>query len=350
MYKFITFLLFLVFSVSAFAEDTISADFKKLTAEEISKKQSDIQSIDTELAKLDSELSKAKTDADRQALERKKTQLGIEAMENKIALKQDEIYAARKRGAEKNLTTLQAELQTLRQQYQHLGNQELRYVKAEYGEHILKGQADPYNNLMTNKSINAIAGPKGSNLYALVKIPTIDNAEHSQSRYRSIGQKTINAAPVLQEQIRQVAESQGNKIVFAKNKNPVLIQSDGTQVRLIWHHSPNHVGTVSLIPDDVHRQMKARLHYGKHGKGGADMFSTIDPETKASIEAAKAIIAKKKALLVSLDADITRLQTELETARKKTNNAEEARRIESRLQELRAKSARLKAATRVKVH
>jgi hypothetical protein len=337
---------------SVFAENIISAEFTKLTTDEISKKQSDIQSIDSKLAKLDAKINKL-TKADpqkREILERKKTQLGIEAVENRIALKQDEIYAARKRGAKKNLSILQSELQALRRQHQKLNNKELRYVRAEYNEHILKGKPDPYKHLMKIKLLNAVSGPKGSNLYALVKIPTVDNKQHEKSRYRSFAQGTLNANETLKQQVRQVAKSQGHDIIFAKNRNPVLVKSDGSQVRLIWHHSPNHIGTVSLIPDDTHRQIKARLHYGKYGKGGADMFSTIDPETKTAMEAAKVIIAKKKALKASVDAEIKKLQAELKIVKKKANNAQEARRIERKLQELRAKSMRLKAATRVKVH
>ena len=52
---------------------------------------------------------------------------------------------------------------------------------------------------------------------------------------------------------------------------PVLIDKNGYSHKTAWHHSPNHILSISLILDSVHRDLKKALHY-KGNKGGNSMY------------------------------------------------------------------------------
>jgi hypothetical protein len=151
--------------------------------------------------------------------------------------------------------------------------EELRKTKENWQKNILKGHEDPFRALMANPSSKSIDGPKGSNLVAMVKI-----RPSAGKRYNQQANQALFEDPALQARLRarfasEQGELQGEFVPPRKEgkniKNPYIIRPDGTRVPLEWHHSVNHVGSVSLIPKEDHRL----------GKGGMDRLHYIDPET-----------------------------------------------------------------------
>ena len=145
----------------------------------------------------------------------------------------------------------------------------LRKTKTGYEKYVLCGQLDPYRQLMRNKSAKAVAGPVGSNLIAQVKI---SNSGKKALRYRRISNLILFNDSILQENICIAFSEIYNTIVFYKHKNPRLIRHDGVIEKTVWHHSPNHILTVSLIPENIHLQHKRDLHI-KGKRGGNAMYS-----------------------------------------------------------------------------
>lgn len=122
---------------------------------------------------------------------------------------------------------------------------------------------------MQNKIIKAIPGVVGSNLIAQVKIK---NSGKKAIRYRQIANRILFDDIDLQTRICQIFSQKYATIIFYKEKNPTLVLHDGTKDKAVWHHSPNHILTVSLIPEDIHLKYKKFLHIeGK--KGGNAMYS-----------------------------------------------------------------------------
>lgn len=145
---------------------------------------------------------------------------------------------------------------------------ELKRTKEAYRQIVLCGQDDPFKALIDSKR-KAISGVSESNLIALVRIK---NSGKEALRYRQIANAILFHDEELQNQIREAFAVRYKNIEFFKIKNPLLITSDGTGVKTVWHHSPNHILTVSLIPEKIHRENKKVLHmFGS--KGGNKMFS-----------------------------------------------------------------------------
>ena len=147
----------------------------------------------------------------------------------------------------------------------------LTLTKKAYNELILCGNTDPYKAFMQqkDKSIKACAGVANSNLLAIAKIK---NSGNEAKRYRQIANQALFANKALQEEICDIFADRYKTIEFYKTKNPLIIHLDGTSEKTVWHHSPNHILTVSLIPEKIHREYKKALHYdGK--KGGNAMFT-----------------------------------------------------------------------------
>ncbi len=139
---------------------------------------------------------------------------------------------------------------------------------------MLKGQPDPYKKLMADSEKKSIAGPPGSDLAAMVKVrPSVGTGYR-----REANQELANNAPLQSELAARFAREQGNMqgqfVPSQKNdksrySNPYVLRPDGSKVELEWHHSPNHIGTVSLIPKEDHRL----------GEGGMERLHYINPQT-----------------------------------------------------------------------
>lgn len=149
---------------------------------------------------------------------------------------------------------------------------ELRRTKENYEQHVLKNKPDPYPALMQGSS-NIAAGPQGSSLLAMVKIPNSGKGKY----YKSQANKLIAQDQDVANAIRRDHLQPGETLVIDPKgqRNPYIQRTDGSKKSLEWHHSPNHIGSVSLIPTDTHRITggKALLHYDKN-KGGNEMYNT----------------------------------------------------------------------------
>ncbi len=144
-------------------------------------------------------------------------------------------------------------------------------LKQNYQKYILKGHEDPYQYLMKDKEKKIIVGPKNSNLFALVKIRS---SHKNKSYYRNQANRLINSIEIIKEIEEKFCNYSDSFIVSSTNKkNPYFIRENGEIEKLEWHHSPNHIMTVSLIPASLHRAtgIKKKIHYDG-ARGGNDMY------------------------------------------------------------------------------
>ncbi|MBU1404189.1 MAG: hypothetical protein KKE83_02175 [Proteobacteria bacterium] len=148
-------------------------------------------------------------------------------------------------------------------------NEGLRRVRDSYLVLVLCGQEDPYRQLMLDRQRCGIAGPKGSNLIAMVKI---SNRLPMARSHRRKANGVLFTNTILQAEIRRNHLAVDEEFLVFRDKNSFIIQADGTKVRLCWHHSPNHVGSISLIPCEVHAREKKRLHVNGQ-RGGHAMYT-----------------------------------------------------------------------------
>lgn len=136
---------------------------------------------------------------------------------------------------------------------------ELRQSKANYIDFVLCGQEDPYKTLFAER-LKSVVGPRGSNLLAMVRITT---AGRKAKQYRVHANREIFENTELQQQIRERFLASNDEFRVHRVNNPVILKDDGAIIRLCWHHSPNHIGSVSLIPLTIHGR---NLHV--NGMGG----------------------------------------------------------------------------------
>lgn len=146
----------------------------------------------------------------------------------------------------------------------------LRRTKEAYGRLILCGQEDPYPALMKDRTIKVIVGPKGSNLLAQVRIK---NSGREAQYYRRLANKLLNADKSIQIEIQKSFLEEGDELVISAARNPVIIKRDGEMTKFCWHHSPNHIASISLIPQAVHTKGMRELHI--EGRGGNDMYTVM---------------------------------------------------------------------------
>lgn len=148
----------------------------------------------------------------------------------------------------------------------------LRKVKEAYATRVLYGKVDPYPELIRSGA-RAIAGPEGSNLLALVRIHPSGKGGY----YRREANRALAASPEVVDRIRQRFLALGDRLEVSTTRNPRLIRASGEAVRLEWHHSPNHIATVSLVPVAIHRlaQGLGELHV-EGRRGGNEMFNVRD--------------------------------------------------------------------------
>ena len=137
--------------------------------------------------------------------------------------------------------------------------EKLRVAKATYTRFVLCDQEDLYKRLFS-ENVTSVVGPKGSNLLAIVRIST---AGAKAVRYRTYANKVITANSELQKEIKTNHVDEGDEFVSNGRNNPFIKHANGTVTKLCWHHSPNHIASISLIPVSIHNR---RLHV--NGMGG----------------------------------------------------------------------------------
>lgn len=144
----------------------------------------------------------------------------------------------------------------------------LKKVKEAYCDLVLCGMQDPFDELMRDKTKKIVAGPKGSNLYALVKIR---NSGYEARYYRQVANKALFEDKNMQLFIESNLLGEGDTLVVSTTQNPFVRRKDGTVVKLCWHHSPNHINSISLIPQSIHLAGRRSLHI--KGRGGNSMYT-----------------------------------------------------------------------------
>jgi len=152
---------------------------------------------------------------------------------------------------------------------------ELSRTKKDYRSIILKDKSFPHKELLKN-NLEGIAGPKDSNLYAVVRIKN----SGKKSYYRRDANKILYNNKNLQKSIRKRFLSDGDEFYVEKDKhgnylNPYIIKSDGSKISFDWHHNPNWIQTVDLIPYAVHKKEGVfELIHIDGKKGGNKMYNT----------------------------------------------------------------------------
>lgn len=81
----------------------------------------------------------------------------------------------------------------------------------------------------------------------------IKNSGKEAINYRRIANKILFNDKLIQMQINDRFKDKFIKIEFFKNKNPSFVDLNGTVQKSVWHHSPNHILSVSLILEETHR-------------------------------------------------------------------------------------------------
>lgn len=141
----------------------------------------------------------------------------------------------------------------------------LRATRQFFDTLVLRGQVDPYRELFATKK-SLIVGPIGSLLLAMVGIPV----SGGRSLYRRIANRALLEDVDARALIQSRFFSPGMRLATWPDRNPAILADPSGEIleKLEWHHSPNHILTVCLIPRSVHRQ--TYLHAA--GRGGHDMF------------------------------------------------------------------------------
>ena len=88
--------------------------------------------------------------------------------------------------------------------------------------------------------------------------------------YRRIANRVLFEDMEARELIRSRFLSPEMSLSAWPDRNPAIVADPSGEIleKLEWHHSPNHILAVCLIPRRIHRQ--TGLHAA--GRGGHDMF------------------------------------------------------------------------------
>jgi hypothetical protein len=159
-----------------------------------------------------------------------------------------------------------------RNQEKHLRRMEsLRATRQFFDTLVLRGQPDPHRELFASRK-PLIVGPAGSLLLAMVRIPV----SGGRSLYRRIANRALFEDREAQELIQSRFLSPGTRLASTLGRNPAIVADTSGEVleKLEWHHSPNHILTVCLIPRQLHH--RRGLHAA--GRGGHDMFWIGNPK------------------------------------------------------------------------
>lgn len=140
----------------------------------------------------------------------------------------------------------------------------LSATRVAFGELILCGQPDPHRELFAGKRA-LVVGPAGSRLFAMVRVPVTGG----RMLYRRLANRALHADRQAVALIEERFLTPALRLETSPKRNPVVVDAAGKAIeRLEWHHSPNHILTVCLIPQRLHRSKG--LH--AEGRGGHDMF------------------------------------------------------------------------------
>lgn len=143
----------------------------------------------------------------------------------------------------------------------------LRETSANFDAHILHGLPAPYRMLFGKQLCSIVAGPSGSLLYAMVRIAVCGSRESHRRRANRLLLQDEKVQKHIQERFLQ--PDQALLVRPGKNPNIINVTTGSIIEKLEWHHSPNHIMALSLIPRSVHRI--AGLHAA--GRGAYSMFS-----------------------------------------------------------------------------
>ncbi len=145
-------------------------------------------------------------------------------------------------------------------------------------------------------------------IYGTLGNGAIDDAYKQKNFKDSIDgvAKSIVKNETFNEKFRESYKINKDEVVvfkeanISKDRNPKFIYSvtdkDGKNGRDVvvtteWHHSPNNVGTVSLIPTVIHRKFRSDLHID--GKGGHNLYDINSNNKMNTVEASN--VDKKNA-------------------------------------------------------
>jgi len=144
---------------------------------------------------------------------------------------------------------------------------ELRALAERFSRQILRGREAPFKLLFAKPPRDIVAGPAGSLLYAMARIPVRGN----RSSHRRLANRALWTAPEVQATIAERFVPPGARLEVSAGRNPRVVdaQTGALVEALEWHHSPNHIMSLSLIPRSIHRL--AGLHTA--GRGAFAMFS-----------------------------------------------------------------------------
>lgn len=152
----------------------------------------------------------------------------------------------------------------------------LRATRERFAALVLRGCEAPHKELFGNPPRAVVAGPAGSLLFAMARIPVTG----SRTSHRRLANRALWLAAEIQTAIAERFLAPGQRLDVPPGRNPRVVAADTGVVveRLEWHHSPNHIMSLALIPQSVHR--KTGLHAA--GRGAYAMFAVHPPRRESS--------------------------------------------------------------------
>lgn len=145
-------------------------------------------------------------------------------------------------------------------------------TREQFHTQVMRGHAVPYRELFGKFPRKIVAGPAGSLLFALARVPVDGSREsHRRRANRALAQATDVQAAIRE---RFLQPTQSLEILPTRNPRIVDVETGTLVGRLEWHHSPNHIMSMALLPQSLHR--RAELHAA--GRGAYAMFLVPPPK------------------------------------------------------------------------
>lgn len=142
----------------------------------------------------------------------------------------------------------------------------LRGTREQFDTLVMRGHAVPHRELFGKSPRKIVAGPAGSLLFALARVPVDGSRESHRRRANRALAQAVDVQAAIRERFLQ--PSQILEIVPARNPR-IIDRATGSLIeRLEWHHSPNHIMSMALLPQSLHR--RPELHAA--GRGAYAMF------------------------------------------------------------------------------
>jgi hypothetical protein len=192
---------------------------------------------------------------------------------------------------------IQRKAKSTKRTFDEDGLKDLKRVKNNYNKYVLNNKSDigffhknkaiqdRINQKYTQQikydkkdyNVKVRSGVKGSNLYALVQLNNSRPKDiQNDGYYRVFANRAL--AQDRTTQAEMIAKFNKN-FIFSPNKNPYYMDGN-KKVSFEWHHSPNHIGKLSLIEKSLHRKNNKDLHL-EDGRGGYSLFNT-NPKNKSN--------------------------------------------------------------------